>query len=184
MGGTDENNFLNTIGKNKDGTGNGDILVWKRKAEKYLIEVRTHILLATHIRSFDICILILIVVVKHVLTNFSLFALSLYLNFLLLHVQSGLDYTIIHPGGLLDIPASQQQLVLDVDDKLLANEKRSISREDVANLCVAALEVGKDGESISFDCIATEVEEGTEIVPATTALQEFMAKGISTDYSL
>lgn len=40
MGGTDEKNFLNTIGKNKDGTGNGDILVWKRKAEKYLIEVR------------------------------------------------------------------------------------------------------------------------------------------------
>mmetsp|Transcript_39054 Transcript_39054/g.85617 ORF Transcript_39054/g.85617 Transcript_39054/m.85617 type:complete len:343 (-) Transcript_39054:374-1402(-) len=135
MGGTDENNFLNTIGKNKDGTGNGDILVWKRKAEKYLVE-------------------------------------------------SGLDYTIIHPGGLLDTPAGQQKLVLDVDDTLLANDKRSISREDVANLCVAALEVGKDGGSISFDCIATEVEDGTEIVPAKAALQEFMKRGVSTDYSL
>jgi len=40
MGGTDKNNFLNTIGKNADGSGNGDILIWKRKAEKYLTEVR------------------------------------------------------------------------------------------------------------------------------------------------
>lgn len=31
MGGTDENNFLNSIGKAKDGSGDGDILVWKRK---------------------------------------------------------------------------------------------------------------------------------------------------------
>lgn len=31
QGGTDPNNFLNTI-------GNGNILVWKRKAEEYLIE--------------------------------------------------------------------------------------------------------------------------------------------------
>mmetsp|Transcript_4864 Transcript_4864/g.13741 ORF Transcript_4864/g.13741 Transcript_4864/m.13741 type:complete len:317 (+) Transcript_4864:130-1080(+) len=135
MGGTDENNFLNSIGKAKDGTGNGDILVWKRKAEKYLVE-------------------------------------------------SGLDYTIIHPGGLLDTPASQQQLVLDVDDKLLKNEKRSISRADVANLCVAALEVGKDGQNASFDCIATEVEEGTEINLATKALEDFLAKEITCDYSL
>jgi len=43
MGGTDPSNFLNTIGKNKDGTGNGDILIWKRKAEKYLIKVGLHL---------------------------------------------------------------------------------------------------------------------------------------------
>ena len=46
MGGTDRSNFLNTI-------GGGDILVWKRRAERYLID-------------------------------------------------SGLNYTIIHPGGLKD----------------------------------------------------------------------------------
>ncbi len=37
MGGTQPDNFLNTIGKREDGTG-GDILLWKRKAEKYLIQ--------------------------------------------------------------------------------------------------------------------------------------------------
>jgi hypothetical protein len=38
MGGTDPDNFLNKVGKRKDGSG-GDILLWKRKAERYLIEV-------------------------------------------------------------------------------------------------------------------------------------------------
>ena len=37
MGGTNPENMLNSIGKNADGTG-GDILLWKRKAEAYLIE--------------------------------------------------------------------------------------------------------------------------------------------------
>ena len=36
MGGTQSDNFLNSIGKQEDGT-QGDILVWKRKAEEYLI---------------------------------------------------------------------------------------------------------------------------------------------------
>jgi uncharacterized protein YbjT (DUF2867 family) len=36
MGGSQPENFLNTIGKQADGTG-GDILLWKRKAEKYLM---------------------------------------------------------------------------------------------------------------------------------------------------
>lgn len=38
MGGTDPSNFLNTIGKRPDGTG-GDILLWKRKAEKHLVKL-------------------------------------------------------------------------------------------------------------------------------------------------
>ena len=39
MGGTDTENFLNKVGKRPDGSGNGDILLWKRKAERYLAEV-------------------------------------------------------------------------------------------------------------------------------------------------
>jgi len=37
MGGTDSENFLNKIGRKEDGT-NGDILLWKRKAERALID--------------------------------------------------------------------------------------------------------------------------------------------------
>lgn len=55
MGGTDPENFLNKL-------GGGNVLLWKRKAEQYLI-------------------------------------------------ASGLDYTIIHPGGLTDEPGGRRELV-------------------------------------------------------------------------
>ncbi len=58
MGGTQADNFLNTIGLKEDGTG-GQILMWKRKAEEYLI-------------------------------------------------ASGITYTILHPGGLLDKPGGRK----------------------------------------------------------------------------
>lgn len=134
MGGTDPDNFLNTIGKDNDGGGNGDILLWKRRAERYLTE-------------------------------------------------SGLFYTIIHPGGLVDKDEGTEKFVLDVDDKLLQNKKRAISRTEVANLCVAALTVGK-GQNVSFDCITREAEENEQVVSAEEALKEFLAKGVSADYSL
>jgi nucleoside-diphosphate-sugar epimerase len=135
MGGTDPDNFLNKVGKRPDGSGNGDILLWKRKAERYLTE-------------------------------------------------SGLRYTIIHPGGLIDSPAGEEELVLDVDDKLMKNEKRSISREDVANLCVAALTVGSDGKSVSFDCISRPVKEGQQVASAEEALSAFMELGVTANYAL
>jgi uncharacterized protein YbjT (DUF2867 family) len=53
--------------------------------------------------------------------------------------EGGFAYTIIHPGGLLDKPGGQQQIVLDVNDKLLSRTTRSIPREDVAELCVQSL---------------------------------------------
>lgn len=49
-------------------------------------------------------------------------------------IASGMDYTIIHPGGLLDEPGGKRQLVLGVDDTLLQREKRSIPRADVAQV--------------------------------------------------
>eukprot|EP00962_Isochrysis_galbana_P060850 scaffold35816_cov56-Isochrysis_galbana.AAC.1 len=71
MGGTQPDNFLNTIGSRPDGTG-GQILFWKRKAEKYALE-------------------------------------------------SGLDVTVLHPGGLLDQPGGRQ-VVFGVDDTLLQRQ--------------------------------------------------------------
>jgi len=69
MNGTQPDSFLNTIGRRPDGSG-GDILLWKRKAERHL-------------------------------------------------VASGMAYTIIHPGGLVDEPPSKRELVVGVDDELL-----------------------------------------------------------------
>lgn len=135
MGGTDPNNFLNSVGKNADGSGNGDILLWKRRAEKHLVE-------------------------------------------------SGLDYTIIHPGGLRDTPAGQEEIVIDVNDKLLNNtQHRSISRGDVANLCVAALSVGKP-QKVAFDCVTKPAEEGVSVKTAQEAVKQFLHENKVYDYAL
>lgn len=137
MGGLDPDNFLNSIGKDRmTGEGNGDILIWKRKAERYL------------------CV-------------------------------SGLQYTVIHPGGLVDTEASQMELVLDVDDNLMKNEKKSISRGDVANLCIAALTESGD-KSVSFDCVGRDVAESEEstIKSAEDVLKNFLATGKTADYRL
>lgn len=144
MGGTDPSNFLNTLGKNaKDGTGNGDILLWKRKAERYL-------------------------------------------------VASGLHYTILHPGGLIDTPGGVEDFVLDVDDKLIKNVKRSISRNDVASLCVAALAIYSNdygdnehtSRKVALDCITAAVPSGGTVRTAEVALLDFYKQGKVYDYSL
>ncbi|KAL7562127.1 hypothetical protein ACA910_016689 [Epithemia clementina (nom. ined.)] len=144
MGGTDPSNFLNSIGKNKDGTGNGDILLWKRKAEKYLVEQAK----------------------KH-----------------------SLDYTIIHPGGLKDDPPGEKKFVLDVDDKLIQRQQKSISRADVASLCLASLTVGK-GQKVALDVITAdrnsqEPPDSTASTGQTAeeALQDFLAKKRVYEYA-
>jgi len=157
MGVTDPNNFLNSVGKNKnkkkkgkkkrqdqkaedaaddnEDEGNGDILVWKRRSERYLA------------------------------------------------TESGIEsYTIIHPGGLIDGPGrtttattsqnddqeeeedKQEEFVFDVDDNLYNQtgviRQTRIRREDLADLCIAALLVGKN-RKMSFDCITRPVTTTT-----------------------
>ncbi len=81
---------MNTIGKVDNDELSGNILVWKRKAEDYLI-------------------------------------------------KSGLKYTIIHPGGLTDKGDESKEIILGVDDELLKEKVRTISRSDVANVCIQSL---------------------------------------------
>ncbi len=88
MGGTNENHPLNKM-------GNGNILIWKRKAEEYL-------------------------------------------------VNSGVNYTIIRAGGLLDQPGGVRKLLVGDNDELLNNPPdgipTSIPRADVAETVVRALQ--------------------------------------------
>lgn len=87
MGGTQINHPLNQLGQ-------GNILIWKRKAEAYLID-------------------------------------------------SGVDYTVIRAGGLLDKPGGLRELLVGKDDVFLTNPPRgiptSIPRADVATVVVQAL---------------------------------------------
>ena len=101
MGGTNPNHILNRM-------GNGNILVWKRKAEQYLID-------------------------------------------------SGIDYTIIRAGGLIDEPGGKRELLVGKDDALSINPPdgipNSIPREDVANVVVNALKES-DARNKAFDVIS------------------------------
>jgi uncharacterized protein YbjT (DUF2867 family) len=50
--------------------------------------------------------------------------------------QSGLDYTIIRPGGLIDKPGNGRGLIFSQGDQILG----TISREDLAEICLQALQ--------------------------------------------
>lgn len=53
------------------------------------------------------------------------------------HVCSGVPYTIIHAGGLLDKPGGKRELKFGKDDEFLALKSRSIPRDDVAEVRAA-----------------------------------------------
>jgi len=134
MGGTDPSNMLNALGRESlpDGsTKGGNILLWKRKAEKYLID-------------------------------------------------SGLPYTVVHPGGLLNEPGSKREIVIGVDDERDVGE-RSIPREDVAEVLVQALVIPAY-RGRSFD-IRSKLEGEGEVTTDFAALLEGLGDR-NCDYSL
>lgn len=134
MGGTDPSNMLNGIGKETlpDGTvKGGNILLWKRKAEKYLID-------------------------------------------------SGLPYTVVHPGGLINEPGSKREIVIGVDDDRTEGE-RSIPREDVAEVLVQAVRI-PSYRGRSFDIRSKQEGEGT-VTTDFGALLEKLGDS-NCDYSL
>lgn len=101
MGGTNENHPLNSL-------GNGNILLWKRKAEQYLID-------------------------------------------------SGIDYTIIRAGGLLDLRGGVRELLVGKNDDFLTHPPNgiptSIPRADVAEVVVQSLKES-NAKNKAFDLIS------------------------------
>ncbi len=100
MGGTNENHPLNKL-------GNGNILIWKRIAEEYLID-------------------------------------------------SGIDYTIVRAGGLLDESGGKRKLLVGKNDTLLDRDSPTIPREDVAELIVQALTI-PEARNKALDVITESV---------------------------
>lgn len=117
MGGTNENHPLNMM-------GNGKILIWKRKAEEYL-------------------------------------------------VNSGIDYTIIRAGGLLDRPGGVRKLLVGDNDELLNNPPEgiptSVPRADVAEMVVRALQE-PSAINKAFDLISYPEEDGSSVTHDFAAL--------------
>ena len=126
ISGTNPNNPLNRI-------GNGNILVWKRKAEQYLID-------------------------------------------------SGIDYTIIRAGGLLDKEGGVRQLLVGKDDELLNNPPdkipTSIPRADVASIVVRAI-TEPNARNKAFDIISKlEDAPNAEVTTNFASLFEQTGSGI------
>lgn len=113
MGGTNPDHPLNRM-------GNGNILVWKRKAEQYLID-------------------------------------------------SGIDYTIIRAGGLLDEQGGVRELLVGKDDALSKDPPDGIPtfipRSDVASVVVEALKQ-PNARNKAFDIIS-KPEDATDAVVTT-----------------
>jgi len=96
-------------------------------------------------------------------------------------MASGLKYTIIHPGGLLDEAGGARQLLVGVDDTLTQGANRSVPREDVAEVCVQALLCGSYANR-SFDLASMPPGEGA----VTTDFEALLAAiaGKDCDYKL
>ena len=111
MGGTNVNHPLNAM-------GNGNILIWKRKAEQYLID-------------------------------------------------SGIDYTIIRAGGLLDKEGGVRELLVGKDDTLSNNPPGGIPtlipRSDVATVAVEAI-IELNARNKAFDLISKPEEESEDTI--------------------
>lgn len=78
--------------------------------------------------------------------------------------ESGLEYTIIRPGGLTDEPAGKTALKFDQGDRISGQ----VSRADVARVCIAALE-NPAARNVTFEMIALPGE------PPQTTLGELFA---------
>lgn len=73
--------------------------------------------------------------------------------------RAAIEHCIIHPGGLIDAPGGEREVMLGVDDTLLAGTVRSIPRADVAALAIAAVDAPA-AAAVSLDCVAKPPGEG------------------------
>lgn len=96
-------------------------------------------------------------------------------------IDSGLPYTIVHPGGLLNEAGGVRELCLGVDDQVTLTDNRSVPREDVAEVMVQAL-LDDSYRGRSFDLVSKPEGEG-EVTTDFAALLAALG-GKSADYAL
>lgn len=88
-------------------------------------------------------------------------------------VASGVPYTIIHPGGLVDEDGAQRELVVVVNDEITKNPEfasggqRSVARADVARVSKAALG-SASAMNVALDLVSKKAGDGTPTKDAST----------------
>ena len=96
-------------------------------------------------------------------------------------IDSGLPYTIVHPGGLLNEPGDERELCLGVDDKIPGTSNNSVPRSDVANVMLAALNDSRY-RGRSFDLVSKPVGEGVVTKDYSKLIASL--EGKNCDYNL
>jgi uncharacterized protein YbjT (DUF2867 family) len=98
--------------------------------------------------------------------------------------QADKKYTIVHPGGLLNEPGGERELVVGVDDDTSYGntDSRTVPREDVAAVMLDAVQHPDVYAGRSFDLRAKPVGEGTPTTDFVALLDSLQGK--NCDYSL
>eukprot|EP00249_Psilotum_nudum_P027312 c3483_g1_i2 orf=168-935(+) len=73
--------------------------------------------------------------------------------------DSGVPYTIIRPGGLIDTEGGLRELLIGKDDELLSTDTKTIPRADVAELSIQAL-LFEEAKNKAFDLASKPEGEG------------------------
>ena len=97
-------------------------------------------------------------------------------------IDSGLPYTIVHPGGLLNEAGGKRELCVGVDDTVEGTDSYSVPREDVAAVMVEAL-LHDEYRGRSFDLVSKPEGEGE----VTRDFRALIVDGLgerNADYSL
>ncbi|EFJ23715.1 hypothetical protein SELMODRAFT_174568 [Selaginella moellendorffii] len=74
--------------------------------------------------------------------------------------ESGIPYTIIRAGGLLDKEGGVRELLVGRNDELLKTDTKSLPRSDVAEVCIQAL-LFEEAKNKAFDLASKPEGEGT-----------------------
>lgn len=89
--------------------------------------------------------------------------------------DSGIPYTIIRAGGLLDKEGGLRQLLVGKDDELLATDNKSVPRADVAEVCVQALLI-EEANDKAFDLASKPEEAGSPTTDFKALFSEVSTK--------
>lgn len=93
-----------------------------------------------------------------------------------------LKYTIVHPGGLLNEPGGERELLVGVDDRVEGTDSRTVPREDVAQVMLEALRYPDKYGGRSFDLLAKPVGDGSPTSDFASLLDRL--EGKNCDYKL
>jgi uncharacterized protein YbjT (DUF2867 family) len=98
--------------------------------------------------------------------------------------QDHVEYTIVHPGGLVNEPGGERKLVVGVDDDMSGTESRTVPREDVAQVMLEALRYPAAYAGRSFDLRAAPKEEDDNYINTDFETLLDSLQGKNCDYSL